>query len=886
MKHNQQDFNTIYLKDYQPPAYQIDTVDLTFELHETQTTVTSIMQIKRHTDVLRSAVLALDGEHLELVFIRLDEKVLDPNNNDYEISNEQLMLQNLPDSFVLTIKTIINPIKNTELSGLYLAKGVFCTQCEAHGFRRMTYFLDRPDNLSTFTTTIIADKILYPFLLSNGNLIETTELDNNRLTATWHDPFKKPSYLFALVAGDFDCLEDSFTTKSARSIALKLYVEKGNIDKATHAMDSLKKAMKWDEDVYGREYDLDIFMIVAVSAFNMGAMENKGLNIFNDKYILAKPETATDQDYEAIESVVAHEYFHNWTGNRVTCRDWFQLSLKEGLTVFRDQEFSRDMNSRDVNRIQDVEILRAHQFPEDDSPLAHPVRPAAYVEINNFYTSTVYNKGAEVIRMLHTFLGTDGFRKGMDLYFERHDGQAVTTDDFVSAMADANQVDFSQFKHWYTQAGTPVLHITDEYNPATKTLTLSVKQSCPDTVGQKDKKPFHIPLAIGLLDSQGQEIDFMIADNSLSATTQILSICDKEQQFSFDSIAEKPVISFLRNFSAPVKIQYDYREEDLVFLLAHDRNGFSRWEAGQTLAIQSILKLIDDVQQDKSLGLKSTLTDAYQYMLQDQTIDNALKAKILTLPTFNYIAEQLDVIDVSAIYQVKKFIKQQIAEDLHDDFLTLFNQLQNFTSYSNQSSEIAKRALKNVCLDYLMTTQKDDVRSLCYQQFQQANNMTDVISALSYLSHEDSNERSQALASFYDKWQDDDLVIDKWFSIQARADLPDTLAQVKALMQHNAFDIKNPNRIRALIGAFVAGNPIHFHAEDGKSYDFLTEQVLKVDIFNPQVSARLVLTLTRFRKYDDTRRTLMRMQLENILKDHSLSKDVYEIVSKSLKDEA
>lgn len=873
MKHSQSSFKTTYLKDYKAPDFLIETATLTFDLDETATQVESSLIIKRHPKADKSAPLILDGEQIELRSVALNGATL--SESDYTQTEESLTVHTVPEEFELIIKNQINPKDNTELSGLYVSSQNFCTQCEAHGFRRITYFIDRPDNLSIFTTHIIADKSKYPLLLSNGNLLEKKELDDNRHQISWYDPHKKPSYLFALVAGDLDCYDDQFTTQSGRDVTLKLYVEKGNLDKCEHAMTSLKQSMAWDESVYGREYDLDIFMIVAVSDFNMGAMENKGLNIFNDKYILAKPETATDFDYEAIESVVAHEYFHNWTGNRVTCRDWFQLSLKEGLTVFRDQEFSRDMNSRDVNRIQDVEILRAHQFPEDDSPLAHPVRPDAYVEINNFYTSTVYNKGAEVIRMQHTLLGADGFRQGMDLYFDRHDGQAVTTDDFVQAMMDANDFDMTQFKRWYQQSGTPVVRLKDEYDADNKTLHLHFEQWCPDTPGQKDKKPFHIPFAIGLLGSQGDDL----------IDTQVLSLTEAKQTITLTEIEEKPVLSLLRDFSAPIKLEYDYQSDDLFFLLAHDSNGFSRWEASQTIAIRFILDLIEDYHHDKPLQISDELINAYRSMLNDAATDNALKAKILTLPAFNTLAEKMPVIDVAAIHTVKKFVKRQLAEHLYADLLAQFKSLQDFSEFKKSGADIAARSLKNVCLDLLMMLDNEDAATLCLAQFKQGTNMTDVISAMACFSHHDSSERQQVLTEFYNKWKDDSLVIDKWFSIQAKADLPDTLEQVKSLMQHTAFEMKNPNRLRALVGAFAAANPAHFHSDNGEGYAFLADQVLAVDDFNPQVASRLAVPFTRWRKYDDKRKQFMRMQLERIMNKKSISKDVHEIVSKSLKED-
>lgn len=875
----EQAYKTIKLKDYTPPAFSVDYIDLQFDLSEAETIVDAKMRLVRESRTGNGDPnLTLFGEDGELQKIELDG--IELTEQQYTIDDEKLIIPDVPQAFDLTLRTRIKPQENTQLSGLYRSNGMFCTQCEAHGFRRITYFLDRPDVLTRFTTTIIADKKRYPNLLSNGNLIETQALDGGRHLAKWEDPFKKPSYLFALVAGDLDCLEDSFITCSGRKISLQLFVEKGEVEKSHHAMAALKKAMKWDEETYGREYDLDIFMIVAVSHFNMGAMENKGLNIFNSRYILADPETATDQDYQNIENVVGHEYFHNWTGNRVTCRDWFQLSLKEGLTVFRDQEFSCDLHSRAVKRIDDVQVLRNFQFAEDAGPMAHPVRPEAYIEVNNFYTSTVYNKGAEVIRMMHALLTPAGFRKGMDLYFERHDGQAVTTDDFVKAMEEANQVDLSQFRLWYSQKGTPELDISSDYKADQQTLLLTVKQATPKFPKQK---AMHIPLKMALLNPQGNELPIQLAEESQAdGTTKVLNITEAEQQFQFVNIHERPVLSLLRDFSAPIKVHADLSDADCLHLLAHDQNGFARWEASQNLASKTMLTLIEDLQQNKALTLPADFIEAYRTMLLHPDVDLALKGRILVLPSEEYLAQQMTVVDVDAIHQVRNFVRKQLAEHLEKDCLNGYKQLLDKGPYSNDSEAIAKRGLKNVCLGYLMRLEKPEYIKLCLEQFSEANNMTDRIVALTGLSHCDCAERESALEAFYEKFSDNDLVMDKWLAIQARSELKNTLDTVKSLMSHSAFSMDNPNKIRALIGAFCQGNHARFHSVTGAGYAFLTEQVLKLNELNPQIAARLLTPFTQWRRYDKPRQAMIHQELEKIAAEKALKKDVYEIVAKSL----
>lgn len=775
----------IYLKDYLTPAWQVESVELVFELDEQTTEVQSCLHIHKNSDFTgHPAPLVLNGHELELVAISIDGKPL--GNDDYQIEGEELSIPHVPDEFKLEITTHIHPGANTALEGLYHSGKMLCTQCEAEGFRRITYFPDRPDVMSTYTVTLRADKAAYPVLLSNGNLLEQGELENGRHYAKWHDPSLKPSYLFAVVAGQLVHHEDQFTTMSGRNVTLRVYVEEENYHKCEHAMTSLKQSMQWDEEAYGREYDLDIFMIVAVNDFNMGAMENKGLNIFNASCVLASPETATDHDYYNIQSIIGHEYFHNWSGNRVTCRDWFQLSLKEGFTVFRDQEFSADLNSSPVQRIDDVDVLRNHQFPQDAGPMAHPVRPDHYIEISNFYTVTVYNKGAEVVRMQRKLLGKEGFRKGTDLYFNRHDGQAVTTDDFVKAMEDSNSIDMTQFKRWYSQAGTPQLHISGEYDEAAQSYTLHVKQSCAATPGQVAKEPFHIPLAIGLLDAQGNDLPLQLQgeDKPHASTTRVLEVTGAEQSFVFEQLVVKPVASLLRDFSAPVQIIMSRSDEELAFLFAYDSNAFNRWDAGQQLAVNIILQLMDDYRARRELVLPELFVAAFKKVLQDQQLDKSLAAQALSLPTENYLAEQRQEIDVEAIFETRQFIRRQLAQKLRDEFYQVYKHNQNDTAYQFNAAEMARRSLKNTALSYLMETGEQEAIALCAKQFDIASNMTDGIAALGALTHYPLAERETALQAFYAKWQHDPQVVEKWLALQAGSRLPDVLAQVKALTKH------------------------------------------------------------------------------------------------------
>lgn len=861
----------IFLKDYEVPDYCIDQVDLTFQLEESFTLVKAHLTLRVNPNHPQAnSDLVLVGEDVELVSIAMNGQLL--THAQYTVAPLSLTIFAVPREFTLDIVTRIYPQKNTALSGLYQSSGNFCTQCEAEGFRRITYFLDRPDVMAIYRTTLIADEKRYPVLLSNGNRVAEGKGDSGKHWVTWEDPFKKPCYLFALVAGDLEWIEDFFVTQSGRKVTLRIYVEKGNRDQCAHAMQALKKAMRWDEVHFGREYDLDIFMIVAVSDFNMGAMENKGLNIFNTQYILAKPDTATDMDYVHVESVIAHEYFHNWTGNRITCRDWFQLSLKEGLTIFRDQSFTADTTSKTVARIHDVNDLRNSQFIEDAGPLAHPVRPESYIEINNFYTATVYNKGAEVIRMQKTILGDELFRKGMDLYFSRHDGQAVTIEEFVKAMEDASGIDLKQFRLWYSQAGTPVIIVQDAYDENKKTYTLTITQHCPPTPGQTEKKPFFIPIKIGLLDQKGKKI-----------AQEIVQLKDQKQIFHIEHVNEKPMVSLLQEFSAPVKVRFNYSDADLLFLFKHDFDLFNRWEAGQTFAVNLILRLIDDYRQNKPLHIPENYTDTLKQVYQSLQHDKLLLAEMLTLPSEKYLAEQMQVIDVEGIHFVREWVMLQIANALKEEWLAAYTE-NHVKAFEFDMQAMGKRYLKNTSLYYLTLLEDGVGMDLVAKQFHNAltHNMTDTMAALKVLSNIASAERTHAIQAFYDHWQHDPLAMDKWFSIQASAKLPDTLTIVQQLMQHPAFDLKNPNKVYALIGAFGHRNPINFHKITGEGYQFLAECVLKLDALNPQIAARMVKPLVDWKRFDQKRQLLMRQQLEIILQNTSLSNDVYELVSKSL----
>lgn len=852
---------TIYRKDYLPPVFAIESLNLTFDLWDDLALVTNTMALTRQTQ----GVLTLFGDELELVSIQLDGQ--DLNQTAYVLQAGNLLLKNLPDVCTLTVTTRIYPQNNTKLAGLYRSHELFCTQCESQGFRRITFFPDHPDVLTLFTTRIIANKAQYPVLLSNGNLVDHGDLADGRHWVLWRDPFKKPSYLFALVAGNLSCVADQFVTQSGRTIALEIYVEPGNEAKCNHAMESLKHAMRWDEQMYGREYDLDIFMIVAVSDFNMGAMENKGLNIFNSKYILACPESATDQDYANIEGVVGHEYFHNWTGNRITCRDWFQLSLKEGLTVFRDQEFSRDMNSRDVNRIVDVKTLRARQFPEDAGSMAHPVRPESYQEINNFYTATIYEKGAEVIRMQETLLGKEGFRRGMDLYFQRHDGHAVTIDDFVAAMEDANQVDFSQFKRWYSQAGTPEVRVSRQFE--NQQLQLTFTQSCRPTAECHHKQPYYMPIKMALFDRQGQVLQ-----------ESVLHFKEATQTFTFDNLQDMPQISLFREFSAPIKLIQPFNPEEALFLLRYESDGFSKWNAGQTYVLSLLTQWYQ--QSPQTWQIPPDFIQVLRHILQDESLDPALRAELMLPPGFEEVVAHLTDVDVPKLEAVRDAYRQLLGQQLYPALESLYQPLWQQEDHGMYGRAYARRRLRNVCLYFMMHADEARSLSVCQQQFHEAKLMTDQFASFSLLVNAtEEKARSEAIDAFYQDWKNDELVLDKWFSEQAMCRLPGTLQRVQTLLSHPDFQLKNPNKVRSLIGAFCMSNPRNFHAEDGSGYVFLTEILLAIDSINPQVSSRLALPFTMAQFLNKAQRSKIKQSLD-YLASHSLSRDLHELVSKTL----
>ena len=873
----------VRLADYRPPAFLIDTVDLVFDLNGSNARVKSRLGMRRNPAAFDpTAPLQLDGEALALVSLALDGQPL--GDNRYQLpAGGGLILTDVPDAFTLDVETRIAPEDNTQLSGLYMSGGNFCTQCEPEGFRRITYFIDRPDVMARYTTTIVADKSGFPVLLSNGNPVEHGESGNGRHWEKWVDPHPKPSYLFALVAGDLIPVRDCFTTRSGKAVALAIWVRRGDEDKCAHAMASLKKAMRWEEEVFGLEYDLDVFNIVAVSDFNMGAMENKGLNIFNTRYVLAKPETATDTDYQNIEAVIAHEYFHNWTGNRVTCRDWFQLSLKEGLTVFRDQEFSADQGSRVVRRIAEVRTLRAIQFPEDDGPLAHPVRPDSYLRIDNFYTPTVYNKGAELVRMIHTLIGKGGFRRGMDLYIQRHDNDAVTIEDFVAAMQDASGVDLSQFKRWYEQAGTPEITIGDRWDAATGSYEMTVEQKVPPTPGQAGKLPMLIPLAMGLIGPDGEEWPTRLASETRSRVgTRVIALAEPRQRFQFVDVPVQPVPSLLRNFSAPVKLK-GVPLDRLKFLAVHDTEPFARWEAGQQVATTVLLDRIAAYQRgDAPAPLDPDNVAAMRRTLADADRDLAFAAEALNLPSESFLADQLAIVDVDAIHAAREAARAALSEVLGGEFETAYRQYADPGPYRTDATSIGRRALRNACLAYLAAADPGKGAALAAVQFEAGRNMTDVLAALTVLADLDRPEREAALARFYEIWSHDDLVIDKWFALQTRSSLPQTPERVRTLTRHPAFDRKNPNRVRALVGTFAQSNQLRFHDAGGAGYALLADEVITVDPLNPTTAARLIQPLGSWRRHDPARQALMRRELERVLAAPGLSKNTYEMVSKSL----
>jgi aminopeptidase N len=869
----------VFRKDYRPPAYLVEAVDLRFDLDPAATEVTATLAMVRGPGVAADAPLVLDGEELETRSVKVDGAPV-----EHRVEGHTLTIAKVPARFTLETVVRIAPEKNTALSGLYTSSGNFCTQCEAMGFRRITWFPDRPDVMARYTTTLIADAKRFPVLLSNGNLTSEKTLPGGKKQVTWVDPFPKPSYLFALVAGDLRAHRGTFVTRSGRTVKLEIWVEPQNIDKCEHALRSLERSMKWDEEVYGREYDLDIYMVVAVNDFNMGAMENKGLNIFNSKYVLASPATATDDDYEAIEGVIGHEYFHNWTGNRVTCRDWFQLTLKEGLTVFRDQQFSADMSSPAVKRIADVRVLRVGQFPEDAGPMAHPIRPESYISMDNFYTATVYRKGSEVIRMYHTLLGPAGFRKAMDLYFERHDGQAITCDDFRAAMADANGRDLTQFGRWYEQSGTPVVEAFGQWDERAQTYALTLRQSCPPAAKgavPTPREPLHIPVAVGLLGPKGQELQLRLeGEKAAQGTTRVLELTQAEQRFTFVGVAERPVPSVLRGFSAPVRLKVERSRAELAFLLAHDADSFNRWDAGQELATKLLLEMASAIQSGKPAAVEPSFIEAMGKVLADARLDGSLKALALTLPAEVQLAQEVEPVDPDALFAAREQVRREVAKALRKELLATAEQCAR-AGDQIEKAQIDARRLKNVCWSYLSTLGEKELTGRILKQLETAATMTDASAALSILCSTAGPERERGLELFHAKWKHDPLVLDKWFTVQATSSLPDAAARVAKLASHPDFTLKNPNRARSLIGAFAMANQVRFHGKDGAGYRFLADMVLQLDALNPQVAARMVGALNQWRRFEPGRQALMKGELERI-KAGATSKDVLEIVGRAL----
>jgi len=889
---------------YCPTDYVIDSVDLAFDLGESETFVDARLELRRREDGRGGPLpLVLDGEDLELLEILIDGQPL--ADREYQVEDDTLSIFAPPARFELRTRVRIHPETNTRLSGLYKSSGNFCTQCEAMGFRRITWFLDRPDVMARFSVTIEADPAKYPVLLSNGNRIAEETLASGRKRVRWQDPFPKPSYLFALVAGDLRCHAGEFVTLSGRRVRLEIWVEPQNIDRCEHALRSLERSMRWDEERFGREYDLDIYMIVAVNDFNMGAMENKGLNVFNSKFVLARPETATDDDYEGIETVIAHEYFHNWTGNRVTCRDWFQLTLKEGLTVYRDQRFSEDMRSQAVERIDGVKQLRARQFSEDEGPMAHPIRPESYISMDNFYTATVYEKGAEVIRMMATLVGDEGFRNGMDRYFERHDGQAVTCDDFRAAIADANGRDLAQFERWYLQAGTPRLRARGEYDEAGRSYTLYLAQDYPSTTfeiaGAAERKPLHLPVAVGLLGTDGRALPLRLAGDAVenvprdgratgkdaqasrrAPTTRVLELRDSEAAFVFEGVDERPVASVLRGFSAPVRLEMERSPDELAFLMAHDDDAFNRWDAGEKLAL-SLLVSAASAPAGFELGPGvARYVEAWSGVLGDETLDGSLRALAITLPAEKVIAQEVPVIDPDAIHDVRNRLGQWLARAHAEKLWSLYAALAPNGPYRHEREQIDRRRLRHSVLRFLAWTPSEKAIAAAFAQYMSADNMSDAQGALFVLADHDDPRREEAFSHFHARWRSDPLVLDKWFTIQATSTRSDALERVRALARHEDFNLGNPNRVRALVGAFSAGNAVRFHESGGGGYAFLADAVLELDGRNPQLASRLVSAFNDWRRYDDVRQRAMQGALERIAARPALSKDVYEIVSRAL----
>jgi aminopeptidase N len=875
----------IRLADYRPPDWLVETVHLDVSLDKGRTRVRATLALKPNSKGASPAPVVLEGDELDALAVRIDGVALD--GDAFAATPDSLTIAQPPNRpFLLEVETELDPSANTKLMGLYRSGGVYCTQCEAEGFRRITYFPDRPDVMAVYTTRIEADKAEAPVLLANGNLIEAGDIaGTNRHFAVWHDPFPKPSYLFALVGGRLAAIEDGFTSMSGRQVALRIYVEPGKEERAAYAMESLKRAMRWDEEAFGREYDLDVFMVVAVSDFNMGAMENKGLNIFNDKYVLATPETATDSDFASIEAIIAHEYFHNWTGNRITCRDWFQLCLKEGLTVFRDQEFSSDMRSRPVKRIADVRVLRGHQFVEDAGPLAHPVRPEVYREINNFYTATVYEKGAEVVRMLQTLLGPERFRQGMDLYFARHDGQAATVDEFIRCFADAAGTSLAQFMLWYSQAGTPELAISPRFDAKAKTYSLEIAQIVPPTPGQPVKEPMVIPLVLGLVGADGRDLPLVLADGT-RLSRGVLTLTKASETFVFAGVDAPPVPSLNRGFSAPVKLTITLTDDELTFLAAHDSDPFNRWQALQTLASTLLIGNVAAIRSAGPTQEDEGLIGALGALLADPALEPAFVAQALTLPSEGDIARDLGRdVDPAAIFAARTLLRASIGTRLGPVLREACRRLSDERPYSPDAASAGRRALKNVCLDLLAATGGQAAIALAARQFQGADNMTDRMAALATLSLHNVRERQAALDDFYRRYQSDPLVIDKWFALQAAIPEADTLARVRDLTAHPAFSLANPNRVRSLIGSFAQANQTQFNRPDGLGYAFVVDTVLALDPKNPQVAARLTTAFRSWRALEPGRRAKAEAGLRRLAAAPTLSRDVKDIVDRSLGSE-
>jgi aminopeptidase N len=855
--------------DYRPPAFRVEQVELHFELDAQLTTVYSRLHLQRNSQVPGDASLVLDGRGLELIELRLDGQILAQER--YRLEDTRLTITDVPPQALLEVTTRIHPAANTALEGLYQSGALLCTQCEAHGFSRITYFPDRPDVMARYRVTLSADQRRYPVLLANGNPVASGTGEGGRHWVTWEDPFPKPCYLFALVAGDLAVVEDRFVTRSGRPVSLRIYVEPENRTRCAHAMASLKQAMLWDEQAYGREYDLDLFMMVAVGSFNMGAMENKGLNIFNARYIIADAQTATDDDFEAVRDIIAHEYFHNWTGNRITCRDWFQLSVKESLTVFREQQFSAAMGSPAIARIRQARLIRDQQFPEDAGPTAHPVRPDSYLEVNNLYTLTVYEKGAEVIRMLHTLLGEQSFRRAMDLYFERHDGQAVTVEDFLKAMEDASGRDLTQFRLWYSQAGTPCVQARLAYDAASGNHVLRLAQSCPPTPGQLHKQPFHIPLRMALLDAAGRR-----------HYEQLIELRDAQEEWVFTGVLAPCVPSLLRDFSAPVRLEVERDDVALQRLVLGAGDAYACWEAAQQLFLRQLRLRAGPAGPQAAATAPEVLTQTLRELLRDTAYDPALLAELLQMPGEAYLADQLEPADVNAIAQAYDQLRRELAVSLYDDWRAVYQRCASDCAYRFQPEEVARRRLRALALSWLTASGAEEARALALRQYHAADNMTDCQAALVALNDYDGPERAEALAHFHQRWRGHPLILDKWLGLEARARLPGRAATVRALMDAPEFDLRNPNRVRALLGSFAHHNLRGFHQADGVGYRLIADQIAVLDALNPQVAARLAAAFTRWRRFTEPYRGLMRTQLERLRDTPGLSPDVLEIVSKSL----